>query len=165
MTASILGGCSLAGTHDDSKPACTAGFDIGRAAETLGSADRFFTEYQNAEKRAEPVRLGDITRAAGWSDDWVRMVEVPPNITERDLNRDAGTSENCWRGLPRGDGSDHTVYGYYLFVKNEGGPMKTVPVQSVRWPKAVRVVGFENRRALAIDTLLLPDHGGLVPAP
>ncbi|MFJ4653094.1 hypothetical protein ACIP5Y_17665 [Nocardia sp. NPDC088792] len=151
--------------REDSKPACS-GFDVSKPSRALGSADRFYTELQSAGKRAEPVRLGDITRAAGWSDNWAGMVEVPPYITGAELNSAAETSEHCWLGLPRGDGSDRTVYGYYLFTEQVGNPPVNKPVKPLMWPNAVRELSFGNRRSLSADTVLVPTaKGRFVPVP
>lgn len=164
VAAATLSGCTAAGIGDDKKPACQ-GFDIAKSGAALGSGERLRAELENAAKRVGPVRLIDITRAAGWSDDWTRMVKVDPGMTGSELNNDAGTHESCWQGLPPFPGSDRHVDGSYLFVKDEGG-LQQRPVQAVRWPLGSSgVLFFGDRRALTGETVLIASGRSLTSQP
>ncbi|GAB0107847.1 hypothetical protein JMUB6875_68470 [Nocardia sp. JMUB6875] len=152
----MLSGCSGAVRHNVAVPVCTSTFDISAKAEVLGSNARLNDEIEKASKRSGTFQAVDITRAAGWSDDWDRMVQVRVNVTMAKLNRNAGTA-SCFKNLPESDGEGYRPTQFYLFVKDGK------PVQSVPWPNVTSTLQFGDG-VLTKDSVLSVDaKGWIVP--
>ncbi|MEV6098979.1 hypothetical protein [Nocardia sp. NPDC051981] len=164
VVAAILSGCSLIGTHAESKPACD-GFDLAHSGESLGSGTRLRNELENAATRPGPVRFIDITRAAGWSDDWTRMVEVPAGTKGAELNSVAHTTESCWKGLPAVPDDDQAAVDYFLFIKDEPGA-NSRPVQAVQQSSGnIGRIYFHNNEPLTTESVLIAGGKALVAQP
>ncbi|MFF0607854.1 hypothetical protein ACFYUD_04190 [Nocardia tengchongensis] len=158
MAAIALSGCSNSATHQADTPACTSTFDFGKKTETLGSSEQLNTELRNAVQRGDSFQLADVTRAAGWSDNWDRMVKVQVNIKAQQLNQNAGTT-NCWANLPESDGEGYRPPQFYLFVKDGQ------PVQKVQWPDPWALIDFGAHTALTKDSTLGIAKGKIVAQP
>ncbi|MFB8007717.1 hypothetical protein [Nocardia sp. NPDC056000] len=157
--ATLVSGCSSDAGDKVEAPPCAATFDVSNSPETLGSGARFNAELQNVKTRTEPFPLVEVTNAAGWSDDWDRVVEVRVNTTGAKLNGKAETAGYCWKNIPESDGEGFRPQEYWLFVKDGR------PVQSVRWqgPTPVLQVGSG---ALTKESMLAADgKGWIVPQP
>ncbi|SUA76552.1 Uncharacterised protein [Nocardia otitidiscaviarum] len=152
-----LSGCSETSQQDLAVPRCESTFDLLEVPESLGSSDRFNAALEDFSNREGSYRLGDITAAAGWIEDWDRVVEVRTNITDGKLNHKAET-ESCWRNLPESDGEGYRPQEYYLFIKNKE------PVQVVPWPDVVGELKFGDHGALTRDSLLSSDGNGWIVA-
>ncbi|MEU1209165.1 hypothetical protein [Nocardia sp. NPDC005825] len=164
VVAAILSGCSLTGTHAESKPTCD-GFDLAHNGEALGSGTRLRNELENIATRPGPVRFIDITRAAGWSDDWTRMVNVQAGTKDAELNSIAHTTESCWKGLPPVPDDDRAAVSYFLFIRDESGA-KSRPVQAVQQSAgSIGKVYFHNDEPLTAESVLIAGGKALVAQP
>ncbi|WP_330250170.1 hypothetical protein OG874_28450 [Nocardia sp. NBC_00565] len=107
------------------------------------------------------AKLIDVTRAAGWTDDWVRMVEVRASTTEADLNQHANMAGYCWKHLPTTGYREGPEQGYYLFLD------QVKPVQVVSWSGNKKPLEVRDLGALTAESLLVPSqwHDKLEPAP
>ncbi|WP_306360333.1 hypothetical protein [Nocardia sp. CC227C] len=158
VAAIFIGGCSSTPQEDLAVPVCTSTFDLHDRAEPLGAGERLNAELTNFIRSAEPFLMVDVTRAAGWSDEWDRMVQVSTGTTAEKLNRNAGT-EYCWENLPTSAGFDESYPPeFYLFTRDGQ------PVQTVRWPEAVSIIQFGDHDALTKESVLTVDaEGWIVP--
>ncbi|WP_327115390.1 hypothetical protein OHB12_01395 [Nocardia sp. NBC_01730] len=131
--------------------------------ETLGSGTRFTEELGKAARDSDSVTLIEVTRAAGWTDGWERMVDVQPAMDPEDLSRaaQANVAPGCWKGIPaKQDSSTEVPWGYYLFFANNR------PVQKIIWTGDKKPLRLNDRLALAPPSVLIRDpKGRLVPAP
>ncbi|WP_378733787.1 hypothetical protein [Nocardia brasiliensis] len=160
VAVSMVGACT-ASTDQPAAQNCTGTFDFADRVETLGSSSRFDAELRSVAAGTEGATLIDITRAAGWTDGWERLVEVRASTKEADLNAKAGTPGQCWKNLPTTGHRDGPEQGYYLFVD------KGKPVQVVSWSGNKKPLEVRGRGALTAETLLVPAqwHDKLEPAP
>lgn len=131
--------------------------------QPLGAGRRLEEEIRNAAAAGAPTTLGDITRSAGWSDNWDRMIEVYPDEKVDRLNSDAQTDlpEPCWQGLPRRRDWDDPSVGYYLFLSNGR------PVQAVEWDSYEQPPLSRHRKIsplTPLSALVVDKDGDLVPA-
>ncbi|WP_067534756.1 hypothetical protein [Nocardia crassostreae] len=155
--AGLLSGCSSLANQGVAEPVCSATFDLLNNAEVLGSGERFNAELERSKKRTEPFLMVEVTRAAGWSDDWDRLVEVQTNTTSGKLNKKAETA-SCWKNLPESHGDEYDPPEFYLFVKDGK------PVQAVRWPSVVGVIRFGDHAAVTKESVMAIDDRGWVSA-
>lgn len=164
VAISLLTGCGVLSrpNRSDSEAGCANSYTVTSSIDNLGSVREFTRQAMKAATGTEPVTLTDIAHAAGWSDDWDRMVDVPQDITAEELNRRAGTPGNCWEDLPTpyssdGDGPPR---GYYLFLKEDKA------VQAVGWYYGHdQAFDFRGQDAIYPATVLIPRAGQLRPAP
>ncbi|WP_405485925.1 hypothetical protein [Nocardia sp. NBC_00511] len=109
-------------------------FSAREAREPLGYSKTLYQKMLDAQESRQTVPMLDITRAAGWSDEWDRMVDVWEHTDEAELNSRAQTPGYCWDGLPASaPDSDHPSDGFYLFVR-DGRPVQFVRYQLSRYP-------------------------------
>lgn len=144
----ILGACSHISNGSGNK-SCAGQFDLGGLGEPLGSSTALYAEMRKALHAGQPIRMDELTRAAGWADGWDTMADVGSNTNEDVLNGIAQTPGYCWSGLP---GVKMPVpEGDYLFFKDH------VPVQKVHWrgdtlPLTLRVgVSLTPQSELAVS--------------
>ncbi|MFF2550964.1 hypothetical protein ACFVUS_08180 [Nocardia sp. NPDC058058] len=163
LLAVLVSGCTSAtdATHDDAER-CPNGLEIRNDIQNLGASAGLVPALRNAASGIQLIALGDITRAAGLADDWDLMTDVTPNISEAELNTNAGTT-GCWRNLPESAGDRDIPSGYYIFVKDRK------LVQVVPWHGGSRPLELRDRPSLTRESVLLPQNFGansrLVPQP
>ncbi|WP_405485773.1 hypothetical protein [Nocardia sp. NBC_00511] len=149
----------LAGCAERAKPAgkaCGSEIRLDPAPEPLGSSKALTAEFTTAGNMEQPISFGEVTRAAGWSDQWDTMINVSSAMDDDWLNKMAETSpDTCWKGLPPRSGSDPASFGYYVFLNERQ------VVQSVRWFTGHRVLDFRAGERLTHDTALIAKSGGL----
>jgi hypothetical protein len=159
----LLSACLGKSTPAADTECYTEVLELNESSEILGSSARFDAELQNAGRDSEPVTLGDVTRAAGWTDGWDRMVDVQPGMGAAELSRAAKVYPipGCWRGIPDEIDSGTSVpWGYYLFLANGK------PAQVVRWTGDKKPLRLGDRIALTPPSILVRDpKEGLLPAP
>ncbi|MBF6302884.1 hypothetical protein IU459_35995 [Nocardia amamiensis] len=164
MAMLVSTGCGvlLRSNESNSEAHCANVYTMSTNVDNLGSTSAFTREAMKAATGTGPITLADIARAAGWSDGWDRMVDVPQNITAEELNRRANTPANCWKSLPRpynsdGDGPPN---GLYLFLKDDKA------VQSVGWYYGHdQAFDLRGQDAIYPTTVLTPRAGQLRPTP
>ncbi|MGV9412791.1 hypothetical protein ACWDOP_23020 [Nocardia sp. NPDC003693] len=155
LVVPMLAGCS-AGQDKPATQACQAEIKLDRGPEPLGSSEALISAIRTAGQGQQPVSLGEVTRAAGWSDGWDAVIDVSSNATDDRLNRKAETlSGTCWSGLPRGNNSDPAPFGYYVFLKDRQ------VVQSVVWDTGRKYLEFPAVDRLTSESMLNPKGGGL----
>ncbi|MGQ4616334.1 hypothetical protein [Nocardia sp. R7R-8] len=162
LTVPMLSGCYS--TVAQEEPCDTNIFSFGSGEEPLGSYSSFNKALSEAGKAPNPVTLGDVTRAAGWTDGWDRMIDVFSPTTAEELHNAAHTTKDqvCWKNWPTRKYTDDAVpEGYYLFLANGK------PVQAVRWSLDQSLLSLGRLPELTPHSVLVPDpHGpGLIPAP
>jgi hypothetical protein len=149
----ICSGCALSSDRHatDSPRNCVSELSFPTRNETLGSGMMFRKENNAAADRGEPTTLRTITRAAQWSDNWDRVVEVRPNITPEQLDQATGTSGICWKDIPKDSiGDDVLPEGYYLFLD---GP---TPKQTASWWElSNRPLDFAGAASILADAPLV----------
>ncbi|WP_433599593.1 hypothetical protein ACQPXH_28805 [Nocardia sp. CA-135953] len=161
VTVSTLTACTSSTDRADDQT-CTGTFDFSAPyAEPLGSSKRFDAALRDVAKGSDEAMLIEITRAAGWTDDWERLVEVRISTEVADLNKNANTPGQCWKHLPTMDYREGSEQGYYLFVD------KGKPVQVVSWSGNKKPLEVRDRGALTAESMLVPSqwHDKLEPAP
>ncbi|WP_433566429.1 hypothetical protein ACQP1O_15210 [Nocardia sp. CA-151230] len=151
----LLAGC--AAKHQ--KPAakvCQSEMRLDSKPQPLGSSEALSAEFNTAGSGQQAISLGEVTRAAGWSDDWDTLIEASSAMDDDWLNKIAQTPPGtCWKGLPPRIGSDPASFGYYVFLKDRQ------VVQSVMWDTGYKPLGFHSDERLTHETMLNPKGGGL----
>ncbi|MET7767405.1 hypothetical protein [Nocardia sp. NPDC005366] len=153
------------GTKPSTEPICLGEtVSVNGPLDKLGSATRFNEELSQIVERRGEVTMGELTRAAGWSDAWDRVVDVYGGIDAADLSRAAqsGPAAECWRGLPtRGSSSsDRPAQGFYLFLSGGKLVQKVLWSADRKWIEMGRGVGLTPESLLVTD----PTRHILVPA-
>ncbi|WP_156371038.1 hypothetical protein [Nocardia arizonensis] len=140
--------------------------DIHSHGDVIGSVTRFNDELERVVGTQSRATLLDITRAAGFSDEWDRMVDVYPGIDPVDLNRAAAVdlAAQCWRGLPGKWSYDDNAgipRGDYVFFRAGR------PVQAVFWSADRKLIDIDAGVGLTPESLLVTDPRKRVlrPAP
>ncbi|WP_156370527.1 hypothetical protein [Nocardia arizonensis] len=136
--------------------ACASEFSFNKNAEPLGSLSRFADGAIAAAAAGTPTTLRDLARSAGWQDGFDRIVDVPQQTTAAELDRRAGTSGVCWKGLSEMSDSDYgrPRYGYYLFLNGNQ------PIQITPWfEPGQRPFDFRGRDQILSDTPLVGTGG------
>lgn len=160
IAVSTLSACTFLTDRADDQT-CTGTFDFSPPwAEPLGSNNRFDAALREVAKGTDGATLIEITRAAGWTDGWERLVEVRVSTEVADLNKNANTPGQCWKHLPTMGYREGPEQGYYLFVD------KGKPVQVVSWSGDRKPLEVRDRGALTAESVLVPrpGHDRLEPA-
>lgn len=132
----LVASCGVAGppkshVQEQESRDCSRGtFDFGTSSEAqpLGSSKALYQKMLEAQENKQTIPVLDITHAAGWSDEWDRMVDVGEHTNQAELNSRAQTPGYCWKGLPPTSAmSDRPSDGYYLFVRDNK------PVQFIQY--------------------------------
>ncbi|MFR9751383.1 hypothetical protein ACL02S_10135 [Nocardia sp. 004] len=159
----MLSGCFA--NQPDAEPCETNIFNFRSKEEPLGSATDFDEAARTAAQGSAPVTLGEVTRAAGWDDNWDRMFDVFLPTNSEKLYEQTQTNKNqiCWKNWPEplAIDDDHVPGGLYLFFADDK------PVQAVSWPFDQKFLSTKHLSELTPQTVLIPDPSGpkLVPAP
>ncbi|MFD7843773.1 hypothetical protein ACFV4K_12680 [Nocardia sp. NPDC059764] len=155
LIAPLLAGCAAKPDKPAAKT-CQSEIRLDSKPEPLGSSKALTAEFKNAGYREQPISLGEVTRAAGWSDGWDTVIDVSSAMDDNWLNKMAETPpDTCWTGLPPRNGSDPASFGYYVFLKDRQ------VVQSVTWETGYRVLVFRANERLTHETMLNAKSGGL----
>ena len=132
---------------------CSRGtFDFGTWTELqpLGSSPRLHEKMLEAHNSMQTIAMVDLTRAAGWSDDWDRMVVVGEHTEQGDLNSRAQTPDYCWKNLPpTSPMSDRASDRFYLFVRDNR------PVQFVQYRASETPIEMPKGAAATKETVLV----------
>ncbi|GAB2561999.1 hypothetical protein [Nocardia heshunensis] len=155
LMLSATGACSLV-SHDSGRAACAGEFDLNSLKEPLGSSPALGQELRRAVHDKNPVRLDELTGAAGWTEDWDLMADVASNTPEAELNGIVQTPGHCWKGLPAVQ--TPVPEGFYLFFKDR------VPVQKVDWRGDSKPINLSYGVSLNPQSQLVASGRGLGPA-
>ncbi|MFJ9743721.1 hypothetical protein [Streptomyces sp. NPDC101166] len=158
-------------TRSSSQPVCTVTHQLSvEATKQTEAGGRFDAALARAGRDSQPVMMIDITRSAGWADDWDRMTEVRAGSTDEQINQRAHTTGHCWQGTGRsgtgnGNASEGPPSGYYIFTKDDGvGGAEFV--RAVRWYGDKLQLKMSGRDVLVPDTVMSrTGNGYLLPAP
>ncbi|MBF6231828.1 hypothetical protein [Nocardia farcinica] len=112
--------------RQDAAPGCAGTFSVKSAGEPLGPSSALVTAVRDRSTVAGQVSLAEVTTAAGWSNQWDRMIPVHAGAERERLNEAAGLPGFCWPDLPRHDfdAGEHPVF--YVFIDG------ATPRQAVR---------------------------------
>ncbi|MFE3754367.1 hypothetical protein ACFXO9_08680 [Nocardia tengchongensis] len=155
LTVPLLAGCGVKQDKPVAKT-CQSEIRLDSKPEPLGSSKALSAEFKAAGNKEQSVSFGEVTRAAGWSDNWDTVIDVSSAMDDNWLNKMAETPPGtCWKGLPPRIGSDPASFGYYVFLKDRQ------VVQSVTWDTGYRVLEFRANERLTHETMLNAKSGGL----
>ncbi|MFE0752229.1 hypothetical protein [Gordonia sp. NPDC058843] len=115
VAASSVGCLPLPHPRDAPKEECAREFHLWSNDQPLGPSDEFLRVAR--EIAATPGAVTDldkVSRRAGWSGRWDRVVVVGGSTSSADLNELAGTTGICFDGFNGGD-SDSGFNGHYVF--------------------------------------------------
>lgn len=154
LMAPLLAGCAA---ERPAAKTCEAEIHLTSEPQPLGSSKALLAEFKTAGSGQQAtLSLGEVTHAAGWSDDWDTLINASSNMDDEWLNNLAQTpSGTCWTGLPSGINSDAPPTGYYVFLKDRQ------VVQSVTWDTGVRLLRFHSDDRLTHESMLNAKGGGL----
>ncbi|MFC9993505.1 hypothetical protein [Nocardia sp. NPDC127526] len=151
----LLAGC--AAKHE--KPAaktCLSEIRLDSEPQPLGSSQALTAAIKTAGRGQQPVSLGEVTRAAGWSDEWDTVIDASAARDDERMNASAQIpTGTCWKGLPPRIGSDPVPSGYYVFLKDRQ------VVQSVMWDTGHEFLVFGSVERLTHESMLNPKGGEL----
>lgn len=151
----LLAGCAA----KPAKPAakiCQSEIHLDPEPEPLGSSKVLTAELETAGRGHQPISLGEVTHAAGWSDDWDTMIEAAEAYNDDWMNKSAQTpAGTCWTGLPPRIGEGPASFGYYVFLKDRQ------VVQSVVWHTGSMPLLLRPSDRLTHETMLNAKGGGL----
>ncbi|GAB4583876.1 hypothetical protein [Nocardia sp. IFM 10818] len=151
----LLAGCAAKPEKTAAKT-CQSEIRLDREPQPLGSSEALTAALKTAGNGEQAISLGEVTRAAGWSDDWDTVIDASTAREDDRMNKSAQTPPGtCWRGLPPQNNSDPAPYGYYVFLKDRQ------VVQSVVWYTGHRVLEFGSVERLTHESMLNPKGGGL----
>ncbi|MBF6236416.1 hypothetical protein IU474_04895 [Nocardia otitidiscaviarum] len=163
--------CGEAGTRTAPESVCRETHNLAVAAtQQTEAGGRFDDALERAGRDGQPVTMIDITRSAGWADDWDRMIEVRAGATDDVINQRAHTVEHCWEGTGRsgaggGNASEGPPSGYYVFTRDNGAAGVEF-VRAVRWYGDRLQLKMGGRDALGPETVMARvDNGYLRPNP
>ncbi|MEU2174109.1 hypothetical protein ABZ552_07800 [Nocardia sp. NPDC019219] len=149
VTLCLLAGaaCSTSNDHGETASQCSANFDLESRAEPLGSA----TELRRSirERAAQPgtYSLRTLTEAAGWHDQWDRVVIAESGLPAENLNSAANLPGYCWSNLPE-SGFDRPTDNFYIFITGSAPTQVIRSAQGSELFRGVRsgeVLGPESR--------------------
>lgn len=162
----LMTACGAAETQSSPKPACKVTHQLSvEATKQTEAGGRFDAALERAGRDGQPATMIDITRSAGWADDWDRMIEVRSGSTDEQINQRAHTVDHCWEGIGRSNASEGPPAGYYVFTK-ENGSAGADFVRVVRWYGDKLQLKMTGREALAPDSVMSRSGNGyLLPAP
>lgn len=151
-TAAILcllagAGCSTSDDRGEAAAQCSANFDLESRAEPLGSATELRRSVRERAEQPGTYSLRALTEAAGWDDQWDRVVIASSGLPAEKLNSAANLPGYCWSNLPD-SGFDRPIDNFYVFIT---GSSPTQVVRSAQGSELFRgvhsgdVLGPESR--------------------
>ncbi|MFD6356659.1 hypothetical protein [Nocardia tengchongensis] len=152
----LLAGCAAKPAKPAAKT-CQSEIRLDQEPQPLGSSKALTTELETAGRGHQPISLGEVTHAAGWSDDWDTMIKAAEGYNDDWMNKTAQTpAGTCWTGLPpRIDSEYPAPFGYYVFLKDQR------VVQSVVWRTGAMPLLLRPSERLTHETMLNAKGGGL----
>lgn len=166
VLVSLITSCGIFGPPDGpaqkkEQQDCSRGtFDFAPAggAQPLGSSDLLYQKMREAQRNMQTIAMLDLTHAAGWSDDWDRMVDVWEHTEHAELNSRAQTPGYCWKHLPPSSPmSDRPSDGFYLFIKDQR------PVQFIRYRPSELPIQLLRGVVVTKETVLISSGTYLRP--
>ncbi|MEV4129836.1 hypothetical protein [Nocardia sp. NPDC049707] len=122
----LAAGCGLdqsAGNREAEGTECRASFDVQSGGSLPSGGFTLLTAARHAASGDVPVKMVEITRAAGFHDEWDTMVVITPGMKAEKLNELANTPGMCWEKLPGPYDDDRPKTAYYLFLR-DGSPLR-----------------------------------------
>ncbi len=154
----LAAGCGSDRSTDHREAAstdCRASFDVRSGGSSPSGGFTLLTAARHAASEDVPVKMVEITRAAGLRDEWDTMVVVTPGMKADKLNELANTPGMCWENLPGPYDDDQPETAYYLFL--HGG----TPLRAATWlfPTDDELdFRWTGTKVVYPDTLLTPLH-------
>ncbi|MET7772797.1 hypothetical protein [Nocardia sp. NPDC005366] len=123
-------------THSNRPPAtgkaipgdCRNTFDVPVGGKAPGKSFTLLSAAQHAATGNTPVTMAEITRAAGFLDEWDTVVVITPSMTPHRLNELTNIIDTCWENLPDGSyDEDVATTAYYLYLRDG------IPLRAASW--------------------------------
>ncbi|MEV0461437.1 hypothetical protein AB0I30_07255 [Nocardia tengchongensis] len=155
LAVPLLAGC--AAKHQSYAERCPSEIRLSQEPQPLGSSKALTEAIRTAGGGQQAISFGEVTRAAGWSDDWDAVIDASAAHEDDLMNKWAETPPGtCWAGLPpRFGASDPVPSGYYVFLKDRK------VVQSVKWDTGHKPMEFGSAGRLTHESMLNPKGGQL----
>ncbi|MET8875692.1 hypothetical protein [Nocardia sp. NPDC004604] len=154
----LAAGCGPDRSADNQETAstdCRASFDVRSGGSSPNGGFTLLTAARHAASGEVPVKMVEITRAAGLQDEWDTMVVVTPGMKAEKLNELANTPGMCWQNLPGPYSDDKPTTAYYLFLRG-GNPLRA----ATWWFPTDDELDFRwtSTKVVYPDTVLTPLH-------
>ncbi|WP_433682553.1 hypothetical protein [Nocardia sp. CA-119907] len=155
LLAAGCGADQSSGNREVAGADCRASFDVRSGGSSPNGGFTLLTAARQAASGDIPVKMVEITRAAGLQDEWDTMVVVTPGMKAEKLNELANTPGMCWENLPGPYGDDKPTTAYYLFLC-AGNPMRA----ATWWFPTDDELDFRwtSTKVVYPDTVLTPLH-------
>ncbi|MET7770266.1 hypothetical protein [Nocardia sp. NPDC005366] len=135
---------------------CRTTFDVPSDGKAPGEKFTVLPAARHAATGATPVTMADITRGAGFLDEWDTMIVITPGMTPHRLNELTHVMDTCWENLPDGSyDEDVPTTAYYLYLLNGK------PLRAAAWLFPTdNELDFQRTSTQTVhpDTVLTPDQ-------
>lgn len=132
-----VSGCSALPSTDRAAPTmqCEVEFRIDDNIQPLGPSEQFRLAASKlaAARPTATTTLDEVSREAGWTGRWDRVIQASDNTDSETINAAAGTTGVCFLGISRSD-PDFGAQGDYIFFD---GPR---PVQTMYWDGSTEIM-------------------------
>ncbi|MGV9970434.1 hypothetical protein [Nocardia beijingensis] len=139
--------CSTSDDRGETASQCSADFDLESRAEPLGSAIELRRSIRERAAQPGTYSLRTLTEAAGWNDQWDRVVIASSGLSAEKLNSAANLPGYCWSNLPD-SGFDRPIDNFYVFITGRTPTQVIRAAQGSELFRGVRsgdVLGPESR--------------------